>query len=220
MTEQEHLSSQEEEELAAPNTETSTEEQGEEEAPKGEEETPEEPKVPEENPLDDEPPVRKSPQEFILQRKAQQLEKERKRREELEQELADLRSKQDDTSSEEELSDAAKEILEKVHQEKTDLEIRNFLLDNPNFKPYEKKMQQWSKNPAYTSIPIQQLAYLVAGPDLMQLGAKMTQEADKKAQVNSTASGGMIGDTPRAKNVWDMTTEEFAQYQEQIMRRA
>lgn len=218
MTDQENQSSSTEEENTASTTGTSPEEQEQEgtstettEDVTGNEGT-EELLSTEEV----EPPVRKTPQDFILQRKQNQLEKERERREQIEQELEELKSKSG--MDEEEIPQSAKEALEKVHQERTELEIKNFLYENPKFKPYEKKMTQWANNPAYKSLPIEQLAYVVAGADLMKLGAKVNAEADAKAQQTSTASGTMNGEMPQKPGVWQMSPEEFEKMQNSVLR--
>ena len=96
-------------------------------------------------------------------------------------------------------------------------ELDSFITANPDFKPYQAKILKFWQHPSRNHLPIESVAYEVAGKDLIRIGAKRGKQADEKAKKE--AGGGNSGASPGgAKKVADMTDEEFDAEVERVKR--
>lgn len=84
--------------------------------------------------------------------------------------------------------DQVKTVLENSTVKEIHSEVDEFLDTNPDFKPYAKKIKAFAVHPDRRNIQINSIAYEVAGPDLMRLGAEMLRKAN--AEANKTKGGG------------------------------
>ncbi len=94
-------------------------------------------------------------------------------------------------------------------------ELGSFISKEGNevFKPYEAKILRYAAHPSRAHLPIEAVAYEVAGPHLLKLGIKMAEEAREKAGKSKTGGG----TSPRAgaagksgiPNVNEMTLPQF-----------
>ena len=147
---------------------------------------------------DEEPVARKSRLDYILERK--QAKAEKLKQEKLKE--LDKQIKTEAGEGDEEVSPDDEKVVEKViekkygdyfremDEEKEAAEINGFIAQNPEFKPYETKIRKFASHPSRRHIPINAIAYEVAGPDLMRLGAERAKKADEKAKEASLKAGG------------------------------
>lgn len=107
-------------------------------------------------------------------------------------------------------------IIEKSVNSDNDKEVKDFLADNPDFKPFEKKVRRFMTHPSRTSLPIKSIFYEVAGDKLLKIGAKRQKEADTEAK-NSQSGGGSTRDTGKSKtDNLTMPKEDFQKKQEKL----
>lgn len=144
---------------------------------------------------EEEPPVRKTPLDYILERKAKKLESlKAKRLEAIDKELAG----EDEQIDPDEESKVDRVIQKKYGQhfeelagQKVKAEVAEFLNTSPigkHLKEYEAKIVKYAQHPSRSHLPLEAIAYEVAGPELLKIGAKMAAEAEKEA-AESKAGG-------------------------------
>lgn len=165
-----------------------------------------------------EPPTRKTPKDFIIERKQRQLEKARGGR------AADDEG-DDDTPVDEgadaefvdkRIQESLEPILSKQDEKDRDNELNEFVQTNPKFAPYKAKIARWWAHQSRVNLPVRTIAFEVAGDDLMRLGAQRGAEADAKARKGN-AGGHSVRGAGGKKSVLDMTDKEFVQYQQEVM---
>lgn len=168
-------------------------------------------------PADEEPPVRKKPIDYIRERQERRAEKAKAKEE----------GEDDDITPEDE--ELVSKVIDKKYggtfealQEKEfQAELGTFVQTNPEFEPYKAKIEKWAKHPAYSNLPLEQVAHAACGKELLKLGADKARAADSEADGSKTG-----GNTDRApdgsakKKVWDMTPEEFAAEEARVRRGA
>lgn len=190
------------------------------------------PKPPEENPAGDdkeEPAVRKrlSTQDFIIGRQRAKIAKENAKKDD--DDGAGDGKKDDETDEDDDIAPEDEAMISKVVAKRfapiidkslaadDDKEVTEFVKTNPDFKPYEAKARRFMNHPSRRSLPIEAIFYEVAGKDLIKIGAERQKAADEKAKASQTG-GGSNRAGEGAKNVWDMTPDEFAQEQQRVLR--
>ena len=111
--------------------------------------------------------------------------------------------------------------LAEVDQQKETSLLKEFFSDKENdiFLPFKDKIERFSKNPLRQNIPLKAMAWEVAGPHLLKLGAQKQKEADKKAKENGSGGGSQASSTTTKKKVEDMTDKEFSEYLLEIQQR-
>lgn len=161
------------------------------------------------------PPVKKTPKDYILERQARKRREAEDKARQLEEELALLK---EDPSTHQRM-DMNQDFLEHTRALERKLEIRDFLADYPQFRPYQEKMLQWSLHEAYARIPVEQLAYAVAGKDLMKMRQNLESQAEREA-LSSQVLGGSVqsSEPPRPKGVHEMSQAEFQAYVQSVKR--
>ncbi len=187
-----------------------------------------------EKPQDDdaEPPVRKTKLDYILERKQRKLEKAKSQ--EIQKVDDQLKKPADDGSGEgdgedDEISPEEEKAIEKVvtkkfghhfeqlNEEREEAELQGFINQNPKFKPYEAKIRKFANHPSRQHLPLQSIAYEVAGPDLMRIGAEEARKADAEA-AKSTTGGGSARNDSAHKPVSEMSSAEFREYSDKVRR--
>jgi len=168
---------------------------------------------------DAEPEVRKrmSPKDFIIQRQKKKIEKmEKKEAEEKnEDEDDDEIAPEDEALITKVVSKQFAPVFEKTAKEEDDKEVKSFLEENPDFKPYEAKARRYLSHPSRRHLPVSAIFYEVAGTDLLKIGAKRGKEADQEADDTQTG-GGSAREKEGEQSVWDLTPEEFAAKQQKL----
>lgn len=199
--------------------------------------------------VDEEPPVRKTKQDYILERKERQLAKAKAKSEEApksqdKKEEEKPNADQDgEGDQEEDLTpeeskkfekfvakrygkhfEKVEEFAQKDYEGSVDSEVDEFISKDPggkHFEPYRDKIKAWAKHPSRKNLPISTIAYEIAGPELLKLGAKIAAEADAEAaEGDSPGSSSRKSAEGGKKGFWDMTPEEFAAEQQKVMSKA
>lgn len=171
---------------------------------------------------DDEPPTRKKPIDFILERKNRTIAKLKggAGKGDKSSEAAGAGEGEDAVADEDKklILDTVMPILEPVLKERADAqdsqELKTFLDANKDFKPYEAKIRKYMQHPSRAHLPIESIAYEVAGKDLLAIGAKRGKQADEKAKETTTGGGSAAGGGE--KSVWDLTPAEFEAQQQKV----
>lgn len=132
--------------------------------------------------------------------------------------------------SEEELADLTPEQLkafekvvdkklqpykEQQAEQQVETEIASFLEENPDFKPFKDKVKRYAMHPSRENIPVESLFYEVAGPKLMQIGAKRQKQAAQEAKKGKTGGGRPTGTEGGSKDWKGMNNDSFGQALEQ-----
>lgn len=166
--------------------------------------------------LDEEPPVKKSVKDFIIERKNQKIEKLKNK----------IASKEKDKNLDDEINPEDEKIVSKVveekfgkelatlkahnqkAQERADQEALDTLLKNePEYEPYRTKIEKWSKAEGYKHLPIEVVAVAACAKHLKKIGAKQEKRLAKEA--NDSRSGGGTTRTNEPKDYESMSDEEF-----------
>ena len=162
---------------------------------------------------DEEPPTRKprTNADWVALRRGRKLDKERSKHDEEQGEAED---------EDEDVSPEDAKIIEKVVAKKLQpfeeereaqtirSEINEFVAQNPDFKEFVAKAEKWARHPSWKNVPTEQLMYAVAGKQLLTIGAKRREEANRKARETQVGGNSTQG-TGAKKAVWDMTEDEF-----------
>ena len=181
--------------MVDPITDTPVEEVIEPEVP--EPETPEEPEAPvvEPEPEVHEPPVRKTPKDFIIERKDRKIAK-------LEGEIEEEPEGSSDTRAviREELAP----LTQMFTKSKDEEELQSVLTKYPDAKKLEKQVRMYMENDAYSRVPVE---FIVRG----LLGAREAIKTKADTEARGSRQGGHTRRPTevKAKSAWDMTQAEF-----------
>jgi hypothetical protein len=128
--------------------------------------------------------------------------------------------KSDDDDEEDEIRKLSKSVDEKLNpiqqrlRESEDiLEVDTFIRQNeskiPNVGKYRDAILTYMKNPAYAKIPAKNIFNIVAGDDLIKLGAQKEREAaDRARNTQIQSSGGRATEIDGSKKDWSTATKE------------
>ena len=108
-------------------------------------------------------------------------------------------------------------IIDKSLADDDDREVASFLVENPDFKPFEAKVRRFMKHPSRRQLPVKSIFYEVAGDRMLKIGADRRAAADKEGN-NSQTGGGSNRTDDTVVNDFDLTLEEFQAKQERIRR--
>lgn len=175
---------------------------------------------------DEEPPSRKSPLDYILERKRQKLEKAKAEK---------LKSVDDELKSlgvddEDDISPEDEKLVDKVVDKKygkhfaaielqqLNTEIKDFLNNDSlgkHFKDFEDKIRKYAQHPSRAHLPIRSIAFEVAGDKLLKIGAEMAKAAAEEADQSKT--GGGTARKPEGKIDYEkMGPKEFEELKEKV----
>jgi len=107
-------------------------------------------------------------------------------------------------------------IIEKTQSAEDDRDVKDFLAENPDFKPFEAKVRRYIKHPSRSHLPVKAIFYEVAGDKLMKIGADRKGKADEEAKTSQTGGGSNRAGGEGGKNINDMTKEEFEAEQNRV----
>ena len=108
-------------------------------------------------------------------------------------------------------------FVDKSLKAEDDQEVAAFLVENPDFKPFEAKARRYMQHPSRRQLPVKSIFYEVAGDKLIKIGADRAKAADEKAK-NTQTGGGSNRAGEGAKNDWALPKDEFEAKQERIRR--
>lgn len=186
---------------------------------KGKKETEEEEET--ESEEDFEPEVRKrDKKDFIIERLQKKNEKLQAKANDSEDDEEDEDENPDSQSVEAIVDKKLAPVLKQQQEAEDKAEVEGFIADNPQFKPYRDKMLKYRSHPAYEQLPIQHIATIAAGKDLMKLGASEAAKADQEAKQGQMGGGSARGKTGEKKSVWDMSKEEWEQHKQNVLTQA
>lgn len=109
-------------------------------------------------------------------------------------------------------------VDETIRPIKDKQEVDDYVRDNPQFAKYAPVILKYMQNPAYSNIPVKNIAPMVAANDLLKMGARMEREAQKK--VAETKDGGQQVRKPSggAKIDWSTASkDEFAAQKAKVL---
>ena len=99
-------------------------------------------------------------------------------------------------------------MAQEIAKQRNEIDVNNFLLGNPEYSKYKDKIMQRAVHPAYKNIPVKELALIVAGRDLVALGAEKERNAVAKQKASVTV-GTAKQQKIEAKPDWaNMSSEE------------
>lgn len=181
-------------------------------------------KAPADNADDGEEPVvrpGRSSKDFIIQRQQRKMAKGKP----APAQAADDEDNDDEIAPEDEaliskvFDKKVAPIMEQTLKAADEQDIRDFLAENPDFKPYEAKARRFIAHPSRRHLPVKSVFYEVAGPDLLKLGAARSKAADDKARQSQTGGGSNRQEgAGKGEDVWKISKEDFAKKQEKIRR--
>jgi len=96
-------------------------------------------------------------------------------------------------------------------------EVDNFIRENPQFDKYRGKMLTYMKHPAYSNIPAQNIARIVAGDDLVKMGAEKEREAAGKANESRGIGSSARQSKGGGKDWLKASKEEFDKQRAEVM---
>jgi len=97
-------------------------------------------------------------------------------------------------------------IEEKLQQQRDELEVNAYLIENPTFAKYKPAMMKYISHPAYAQIPVQNIAAIVAAKDMQKLGAQKERDAARKAA--ETKNAGNTAKTIKTDHDWRTASKE------------
>lgn len=101
--------------------------------------------------------------------------------------------------------------LEQKSREMEDrIEVEDFIAIRPEARQYRAKILAYMKSPAYNNIPVQNLYKMVAGDDLMKLGAEKERQAREAAAATQTPSSTARPVASTAKDWSKATSQDVA----------
>ena len=224
---------EEEKDVEGKTTETESEETEEKESEETEKtkeqpsEEKEEEKEPEED--EDEEPKKRFPTKQTNEERATeyQLRKDREWKDMKERlKRLELKDSNDDFSDEEDDKPVSRRELEEILGRKdretaSERMLDEFLSENPDYKKYEKKIRKYVNDPDYANVPIGFIAAGIVGENIDDEAnerAELKRKADEEAAKTKTGGSTKRGIPGKKKSVWDMSKEEFEQYQTEVLQ--
>jgi len=162
--------------------------------------------------VDNTPPVRKTPQDYILERYAKKNEASEKTISELQEQLKAAQASSEPIGEKEMVN----ESLRHVNEIQRRMEVRDFVEQNQDYKPFQDRITSWANNKAYGQIPVEQVALAAAGKEVFGKIEKSKSDAMAK---DTAVVGGYAAPAPKPpKGINDMSDSEFLAYQRDVLR--
>lgn len=109
--------------------------------------------------------------------------------------------------------------LKKENQElRNKIDIDSYLASNPDMSKYRKSIEEYRNHPAYTNIPVHEIAKIVAGNDLMKLGARKERVAAAKAN-NTHQPGNSARKSENSKDWGSVSRDDFLAKRAEVLGR-
>jgi hypothetical protein len=109
-------------------------------------------------------------------------------------------------------------VQKRMEEQANIIETTNFLAAKPEFAKYRDTIIKHMNHSAYKNIPVDRIAKMVAGDDLMKIGAEKEREAQKKV-AETKAGGNTVRTTPTGKDWHTATKEEFEAQKASVLGR-
>lgn len=98
-------------------------------------------------------------------------------------------------------------VKQRLQDTQDRLEVDQYVAQNPQFDRYKPVILKYMKHPAYSRIPVKNIAAMVAADELISMGAKAEREAQIKADSTKT-KGTMARKPVGAKTDWKKAPKE------------
>lgn len=172
---------------------------------------------------DEEPKTRKRNIDFILERKNEKIKKLQDKTNGADADKGDEDEDDLDPNDaqiiQKHVAKALSPFLAKQMQDEDSQEIGDFIKQNPDFAPYQAKVQKFAQHPSRRDMPIKAIFYEVAGDDLLKIGADRAKKAGIESKKSRAGGGGSSGGGSE-KGVWDLSTEEFEAQKEALRNKS
>ena len=109
-------------------------------------------------------------------------------------------------------------VQKRMEEQANIIETTNFIAAKPEFSKYRDTIIKHMNHPAYKNIPVDRIAKMVAGDDLIKIGAQKEREAQTKAAATK-AGGSSVRTTPTGKDWHTATKEEFEAQKASVLGR-
>jgi len=166
------------------------------------------------------PPARHqlTPKDFIIQRKQKKIEKLEGADKDGEEDEGNDILPEDEAIIDRVVSKKIAPLIKQTLDIADDNDVKDFLKENPEFKPFEAKARRWIKDPSRQHLPISTVFYEAAGySNMLKIGADRKTKADIEA--NDTKTGGGSSRTPEGgPSVLDLSKDDFEKRQEKVRR--
>lgn len=174
---------------------------------------------------DDEEPVvrKKTAKDYIIQRQQKKIQKMQQKKEESDDD--DNGDEDDDISPEDErvvdkiIQRRYGDKFAKLEQVEDEKEMETFLSANPDFKDYKQKIWKFWQHPSRNHLPVETVAFEVAGRDLLKIGAKRAQEANNKARQTSSDGALSRGSGGGKVDYNSMSDADFEKHVQEVKRK-
>lgn len=146
-------------------------------------------------------PQQKSSKDYIIERKDSKISKLQ-----AQLEKAGISSNDDDDRIDQAVNNRIGDSLDFVKDLKLGNDVDNFIYNNKHFADRKDEIIQYAKSKDYRNLSIESIAYIVAGKDLLGIGANLKAQAD--AKISTSRVGGQS--LPVKTNDYaNMSDEEF-----------
>lgn len=168
---------------------------------------------------DEEPVVRErlSKRDYIIGRQKAKLAKEQAKATEIRDEDIDYNNvtPEDEALISKVVAKRFAPIIEKSLAAEDEVEIKEFLTNNPDFAPFEAKARKFMQHESRRHLPIKTIFYEVAGDHLLKIGAERERQAETKARASQTG-GGSVRTAAGKPDVWKLSPDEFRAEQDRL----
>lgn len=96
---------------------------------------------------------------------------------------------------------------------KDEAEVSSYIADNPQLKPYRAAILKYMSHPAYSNIPVKNIAAIVAADKLIKIGAQKEREAQEKVRETQVNKGATVRKQTDQGIDWSKATPEEVQAQ-------
>ena len=110
-------------------------------------------------------------------------------------------------------------VTKRITEQANQIEATNYTTEHPEFSKYREVIIKHMNHSAYKNIPVDRIAKMVAGDDLMKIGAQKERDAQKKA-LETKAGGNTVRTTPVGKDWHSATKEEFEAQKAAVLGRS
>lgn len=108
---------------------------------------------------------------------------------------------------------------DRIIQIENRVEVDEFVRTNPEFSKYRDSILKHANHTSYRDIPVDRIAMMVAGKDLVKIGAKKEREAAQKAN-ESKGGGSSTRPTNTGKVDWkSASSEDYEQKRAEVLGR-
>lgn len=110
-------------------------------------------------------------------------------------------------------------LEERLQRQEHELEVSNFLLENPEYKKHKDTILKYVSHKAYKDVPVSFIAAGLASKDLLKMGAERERQAQVEAEKTKNTGGSVRTDAPQARNWMTASKGDFEAQRAKILNR-